>query len=167
MHQYMYLCQLEFWILFQPLCIVTWKHGCHCVAMCVLQSSHFCSQTLVRMCTFNSTSIYVHLTPHFILTPLCIITWKDVCLCIAQCEYFSKLTCGPTPWLECVHASGHVFMSICLPMSPSLHLHTYMERWVPLCVFHSSPVWLHTLVRMCICFSTCIHVHLTPNVNSD
>ena len=94
--------------------------GLLCVALCVCHNHYFSwSQTLVRMCTCNSTSIYVHMNLHFILTSLCIITWKDVCPCIAQCEYFSKPTSGPTPWLECVHASGHVFMSTCLPMSPS------------------------------------------------
>ena len=97
----------------------TWQPMCGIVSLS--QSHFFWSQTLVRMCTCISTCIYVHLTPHFILTPLCIITWKDVCPCIAQCEYFSKATSGPTLWLECVHASGHVFMSTWFPMSPSSH----------------------------------------------
>ena len=52
-----------------PLCIVTWKHGYYCVALCVLQSSHFCSQTLVWMCTCISTYIYANLTSKFCSIP--------------------------------------------------------------------------------------------------
>ena len=45
MHQYMYLCQPGFWILFHPLCIVIWKHGCQCVALCVSSSHCPCGPT--------------------------------------------------------------------------------------------------------------------------
>ena len=70
MHQYMYLCEPEFWILLHLLCIVTWKHGCQCVALCMLQSSHFCSRDLFKMCTCISTCIYANLS-----SQLCCITY--------------------------------------------------------------------------------------------
>ena len=70
MHQDIYLCQPEFWILLHSLSIVTWKHRCHCVTLCVLQSSHFCSQTLVRMCTYISICTFLCLIPHVWFTPL-------------------------------------------------------------------------------------------------
>ena len=117
MHQYMYICQPEFWILLHPICVGTWKDGCECVCcnhptssatpflecvyssvhgfmstwlpisaphplncfmktwvpqcgiVCLSQPAYFRSQTMFRMCTCISTSVYVHLTLHFSSTP--------------------------------------------------------------------------------------------------
>ena len=84
--------------------------------------------------------------------------WYCVCVCP------SHPACGPTPWLKCVH----VWMSTWPPMSAPPLLYSYMETWVPVCgagcVLQSSHLWSHTLVRMHICISTCIYVHMTPNV---
>ena len=78
--------------------------------------------------------------------------------------------CGHTPWLECVHASVCEFMSTWLPMSIAPPMHSLMETWAFLsCIIshhNHPPFWSHTLVRMCGCISTCIQVHLTPEVCS-
>ena len=42
--------------------------------------------------------------------PLCIVWWKPGCHCLSLCMWPSHPTCGPTPFLECVHASVHEFM---------------------------------------------------------
>ena len=47
------------------------------------------------------------------------------------------ISCVPTPCLECVHASVHVFMSNWLPILPKPPNDGYMERWVPVCVSQS------------------------------
>ena len=100
------------------------------------------------------------------LHPLCLVWWKPGCLCVALCGCHNHPTSGHIPWLECVHASVHEFMSTWLPMSAPAPMHSLTETWVPLygSVFVSqSPHFCsHTLLRVCICISTCIYVHLTP-----
>ena len=104
------------------------------------------------------------------LNPLQIVTWKHGFWNVALCVCPSHPACGPTPWLKCVHASVHVYMSTWLTMSVSHRLNSYMETWVPLCGTVVVSQWphfcSHTLVRMYTCISTCIHVHLTPHVCS-
>ena len=51
----------------------------------------------------------------------------SVCLCS------SHLISVPTPCLECVQTSVHVFMSTQLPMLAQHPMDSYMETWVPLC----------------------------------
>ena len=128
-----------------------------CGTVCVSQSPWCWSHTLFRMCTCIRTSIYVHLTAHVCSTSYAV-WWKPRCPCVAQGLCTSHPTCGTTPWLECVHASVHVVMSIQLCMSASPHLHTNMETWVPLCCTvcssHSVPMpWLE-------CGYASVHVHL-------
>ena len=76
-----------------------------------------------------------------------------------HCVWCSKLVCGPTPWLKCVHASLHVFMSTWVQNSGTPPLHSYMETWVPrcgtVCMFQSVHFWSHTLFRMCTCRRRC------------
>ena len=152
-----------------PSCIVPWRHGCSCMALCLcpsylisvptpclecvhasvhvlmstwvpnsapsplhsymetwvpvcdtvcmFQSVHLWSHTLFRMCTCISTCVYVHLTPHVSWTPLWIVTCKQGIHCVAPFVCCSHPASGLTPWLECVYASVHVFMSIWLPVS--------------------------------------------------
>ena len=87
-------------------------------------------------------------------------TWVPLFLTVCVCP--SHPGCGPTPCLECVHASAHEFMSIWLPMSGPPPSHSFKENWVPLysSVFLSqSPHFCsYTLFRMC----TCIYVPLPP-----
>ena len=87
-----------------------------------------------------------------------------------QLKLPSLIGCGHTPWLECVHASVHEFMSTWLPMSAPPPMHSLMKTWVPLCgivcLSQSPYFWTHTSVRICTCISTWIYVHLTPHVCS-
>ena len=72
--------------------------------------------------------------------PLWIVTWKVGCPCVSLhvCVPVT-LVSGPTPCLECVHASVHEFMSTWLLMSGPPPMHSLMEMsWV-------SPVW------QCVC----------------
>ena len=103
-----------------------------CGTVCVSQSPYFWSHTLIKMCTCISTCIQVHLTPE-VLHPLCIVTQKHGCSCMALCMCPSHLISGPTPSLECVHSSVHVLMSTWVPNSCAPPLHSYMETWVPMC----------------------------------
>ena len=142
---------------------------CYCV--CVSHSPSLCSHTLFRMCTCISTWIYIPQLPMHGPT-LGIVSWKLGCpyfsLCGCVCP--SHPTCGPTPFLECVHASVDEFMYIWLPMSDASPMHSLMETWVPLygSVFVSqvSHFCSHTLFRMCTCISTCIYIHFTPHIRS-
>ena len=59
-----------------------------------------------------------------------IVTWKGGFLCVALCVCPSHPTSGPTPWLKCVHASVHVYMSTWLQRCALPPLHSYMETWV-------------------------------------
>ena len=78
-------------------------------------------------------------------------------LCVTACVSHSP-GCGPTPCLECVHASVHEFMSTWLLMCGPPPMHSLMETWVPLYgsvfVSQSSHFCCHTLFRMCTCIST-------------
>ena len=90
-----------------------------------------------------------------LLHPISILTWKDGFICVC----FIHLTSGCTPWLECVYALVHVYMSTWLPMSTQTNLHSYMERWVPLCgrifVSHSP----HYVASTCMeCVHASVHV---------
>ena len=64
------------------------------------------------------TSVYVPspcLTPHICFDSISILTWKDGFLCVALCVSSSQSTCGPTSWIEGVHASVHVLLSTWTP----------------------------------------------------
>ena len=130
--------------------------------VCVFKSLYFCPHTLFRMCTCISTCIYAHLTLHVCSTPMhsYMETWVPMCDTVCVCCIHP--TSGATPWLECVFASVHVFMSTWLQMSPETTMHSYVETWVPLygTVFVSqSPHFCsHALFRKCTCISTCIYV---------
>ena len=96
-----------------------------------------------------------------LLHSICILTWKDGFLCVC----FIHLLSGCTPWLECVYALVHVYMSTLLPMSTQTSLHSYMETWVPLCgsvfVSHSPHLCSLNLSGMCTCISICINANLS------
>ena len=87
------------------------ENGFLSMALCGMDPSHFWSYTLVRMCTCISTCIYVHLTPQYHLKSLCIVTWKHECHCVALCLCPSHLISVPTPCIECVHVSMHLYLS--------------------------------------------------------
>ena len=97
-----------------------------------------------------------------------IVTWKFGCPCVSLCLCPIHPGCGPTPCLECAHASVHEFMSTWLLMSSPLPMHSLMETWVPLYgsvfVSQSSHFCCHTLFRMCTCISTWIYVYVTAHI---
>ena len=101
--------------------------------------------------------------------PLWIVTWKLDWPCVSLCLCPIHPGCGPTPCLECVHASVHEFMSTWLLICGPAPRHSLMETWVPLYgsifVSQSSHFWSDTLFRMCTCISTWIYVYLTPHVS--
>ena len=92
-------------------------------------------------------------------------TWVPICdtVCVSQ----SPFLCSQTliKMCTCISACIHVHLTYNVCFIP---LNSYMEIWVPLCGSVDVSQWphfySHTLVRMCTCISTCIHVHLTPHV---
>ena len=145
--------------------IETWVPLCGTV--CVLQSFHSWSRTLFRMCMCISICTYVNLSPEFCSAPDTV-TWKHGFLCVTQYVCFSQSTYVPTPCLEWLCASVHVCISTQLPMVAQAPMDSYMETWVPLCgtlcVSQSPSFWSHTLIKMCTCITTCLHVNLTYHV---
>ena len=99
------------------------EHGCHSVADCVLQSSHFC--------TCISTWMYVHLTAHVGSSPF---------------EQFHENMGGPVCLSQSAYFWTLTFVRMCtcistLYLCPSdslFHFYTpmqsNMERCVPLCI---------------------------------
>ena len=157
----MYLCPSDSQYHLEPLCIVTWKHGFPCWHCVVSQSHHNCSHTL-DTCAYASVHVYMSTwLPMSALPHLhsFMQTWVALCVCSSQ------PTSRPTPSLACVYGSVHVLISTWLPMSvQSLSIVTWKHGF-PLCgtVCLSQPSYFcsNTLVRMCICISTIIYVHLT------
>ena len=112
-------------------------------------------------------NLFLPYTPSLV-HPLWIVTWKVGCPCVSLHVCPIQSGYGPTPCLECVHASVHEFMSTWLLMSGAPPMHNLMETWVPLYgsvfVSQSPHFCCHTLFRMCTCISTWIYVYLTPHV---
>ena len=152
----------------------------HCV--CVLKSLYFCPHTLFRMCICISTCIYVHLTLHVCSIPYAIVTWKHRCPCTELCVCPSHPASGPIPWLKCVHALIHVFMSTQLPMLAQPPIDSYVETWVLMCVIvcisvtlilvpHlGKNVYMHQYMYLChlippVCFTPLAYLH--GNVGSS
>ena len=101
--------------------ILSWKHGCPFVALCVCYSHPISCHVPLLECVHASVHVFSSIWLPIQFDPLCIVTWKHGCPCVAQCMCSSHPTFGPTPWLECIHASEHVLMSTWLPMSASPH----------------------------------------------
>ena len=117
---------------------------------------------------------YINLCPPYspgLLHPICIVSWSLKCPYVSLCACPSCLMSVPTPCLECVYASVHVFMSTWLAISGPTPMHSFIETWVPLCVtvcVSKSPcLWCHNLFRVCTCISSWINVHLTAHVWSS
>ena len=133
----MKLCLFDSQCLLHPICILTWKYGIICGTLCVFKSLYFCPYTLFRMCTCISTSIYVHLTYHVCSTHYTLLH-GNMGSSLRHCVCCSHSTSVPTPQLECVYASVHVFLSTWLQMSLEISMHSYVETWVTmygLCLF--------------------------------
>ena len=142
MHQYMNICPPDCPCQLHPIWTVSWKHGWPRVALCVFHNQPISSHTPLLECVHASVHVYMSIWLYFIFTPLCIVTWNNLGPFVPLFDYSSNPIFGPTPCLENVHALVHVLLSTWHLMSASPHLHTYMERGVPLCgtvfVFQSS-----------------------------
>ena len=154
------------WLLMSgpPLCIVWWKPGCPCMAVCLCPSHLISVATPCLECVHASVHEFMS-TLHPMSGPPPMDSYMEswVPLCVTACVSQSPWLC-PTPCLECVHASVHEFMSTWLLMSGPPPMHSLMETWVPLYgsvfVSQSSHFCCHTLFRMCTCISTWIYVFL-------
>ena len=137
---------------------------CHCVCYshptsdptpcleCVYASVHVCMFTWLPispqtpMHSYMETwvllygTVFVSQSPHF-----CSHTLFRTCTFISTCT--------------CVHPTPHV-------SSNTLWIVTWKHGfwYVALCVSQSPCLWSHTLIKVCICISTCIHVHLTCHI---
>ena len=153
-----------------PLCIVWWIPGWPSMAVLL------CPSHLISVAT--SCLEFVHASVHEFMStlhpclvlPLWIVTRKGGWLCVPLCLCPIHPGCGPTPCLDCVHASVHEFMSTWLLMSGTPPIYSLMETWVPLYgsvfVSQSSNFWSDTLFRMCTSICTWIYVHLAAYVRS-
>ena len=99
--------------------------------MCVSKSPLISSQTLLRIWTCITTCVHIHLTFLMSSTPLHICMQKCV-PCVVPCAGPSHPISSFMPWLECVHASVHVCMSIWLITSAPLPWHRYTQTCMPL-----------------------------------
>ena len=81
-----------------------------------------------------------------------------VCMCP------SHPVCVPTPWLKCIHASVHVFMSTWIAMLPQPPMHSYMETWVFMCVtvcVPHLPCFACGLTPWLKCVHASVHVYMS------
>ena len=85
---------------------------------CVHASVHVCMSTQLPMLAQHPMDSYME-------------TWISLCGSVCVCP--SHPASGQTPWLECVHASIHIYICTWLPMSTPCPMHSLMETWVPLC----------------------------------
>ena len=142
------------------------------MVVCVCPSHPACSATPWLKCVHASVHVYLLMwlsmsasSPHWI------VIWKPWWPCVAVWLCLNHPTSVHIPWLECLLVSVHVYMSTWLPVDAPPLLNSYIETRVylcgTLCVLQSSHLWSHTLVRMCICISTYVYVHMTPNVSSN
>ena len=122
MHQYIYAYSSESRNVFHPLCIVIWKHGCSCMALCLCPSNLISVPTYCLECVHASVHVFMSTwLPMLAKPPMdsSMATWVPMCgtVCVCVCVCPHHLTCGSKLWSECVHALVHVYMSAWLPMS--------------------------------------------------
>ena len=85
---------------------------------------------------------------------LFIVWWKPGCPCMAVCSCPSHLISVATPFLECVHAPVHEFMSTLHPMSGPPPMDSYMEVECPCVSLHVCPSHLIFVPAPCL---ECVH----------
>ena len=175
MHQYMNLCPSVFLFQFDALCIITWNHGCPCVPLCDYSSNPTFSPTTWLECVHASVHVLLSSDSPYLLHPICILTWKDVFLCVAWCVFQSLYLWSHILDRRCTCSSicTSVYLTPNVFFTPFAYLHGKMGSSVWHCVCH--PViyfWSHTLFKMCTCISTLIYVHtwlctsVPPHLNS-
>ena len=134
----MNLCPPGCLCLVHPLCIVWWKPGCPCMAVC-LCPSHLISVVTqcIRMCTYISTWTYVYLTPHVWSTSLWIVTWNVGCPCV------SLHVCVPVTLFLFLHLVYNVYM------------HQYINLCPPGCLYLVHPLCIVWWKSGCPCMAVC------------
>ena len=95
--------------LVQPLCIVWWKPGCHCLSLCMCPSHPTCGPTPFLECVHASIQEFMSTWLLSSGPALCILWCQVGCPCIGVCLCPSHLISDPSPCLECVHVSVHKF----------------------------------------------------------
>ena len=91
----------------------------------------------------------------------CIIWWKPGFPCMAVRLCPSHFISVPTPCLECVHASVHVFMSTCLTMLAQPCMDSYMETWIPLCGSVCPSHTAYGTIPLLECVHASVHVFMS------
>ena len=177
MHQYINLCPN----LTLHVCSITiWRHFMktwltpvwHCVFVTI---SLFLSHTPLLEYVHVSVHrwfMFIWLFPFQFDAHVCIVIWKDsVPLCSTVCVFQSTVFMGIQHWLECVHESVHVFMSIWFSSITSNPLcHSYIETRVASmwqCVFlsHSPHICVSYNFGM-ECVHASVHVFMS-NLSSE
>ena len=128
--------------LLHPLCIITWNM-CAPVWHCV------CITVTLILVPHLGRNVYMHQYMYLclpdspcLLHSISILTWKHGFLCVALCVYSRHSTSVPTPWLECVHASAHVFILLLVQHLGYTHTDLSNYRHVYL---HHVKSGLHTI----------------------
>ena len=88
-----------------------------CVTVCVSQSPCLWSHTFIRSMYIHQ---YMYTCPpdlQCLFHPFWIVIQKSGCPSVGRWLCLNDPTTVPISWLECAHASVHVYMSICLCMS--------------------------------------------------
>ena len=103
----MNLCPPGCLCLVHSLCIVWWKPGCPCMAVCLCPSHLISVATPCSECVHASVHEFMSTLHPMSGPPLWIVTWKVGCPCVSLHVCPSHLILVATPCLECVHASVH------------------------------------------------------------
>ena len=163
----MYTCSPDSQCKLRLVCIVTWRHGCPHVAVCLCPIHLICVPSTCMECAHASVHVFM---PTWVLNsapfPMhsSMETWMSLCgtVCFAVIPLlFPDL--GENVYM-------HQYMYFSLPDSPcllhSISILTWKDGYlcVALCVFQSLSPWSHILDRRCTCISTCTSVYLTPYV---
>ena len=164
----MNLCPHGCLCLVHPLCIVWWKPGCPCMAVC-LCSSHLISVSTPCLECVHASVLEFMSTLHPMSGPPPMDSYMEswVPLCVTACLSQSPSFCSYTLFRLCTCISTWIYVHMAAYVL-STPMHSLMETCMPLYgsvfVFQSSHFCVHTLFRMCTCISTWIYVCLTPHV---
>ena len=115
-----------------PICIVWWKPGCPCMTVCLCPSHLISVSTSCLECVHASVHEFMS-TLHPMSAPPPMDSYMESWVpCVSLCLCPIHHGCGPTPCLDCVHASVHEFTSTWLLMSGPPPMHSLMHTWVSL-----------------------------------
>ena len=166
----MNLCPPDCPCLLHPLCIVWWKCGCPCMAVCLCPSHLISVPPPCFECVHTSVHVFMSIWLPMLTQPLMdsyMETWVPLCGsgCVSQSPCFWSHTL--VRMVTCISSWIYVHLTVHVCSTP---MHSLMDTWVPLCgivcLSQSPYFWSYTLVRMCTSISTWIYVNLTAHVCS-